>query len=63
MEERTRTEPVATSQSHAGPRLYRSPRLTAYGSVTKLTQGAGGSIADGASGMNRPDMPDTPGML
>jgi hypothetical protein len=37
-------------------RPYRSPKLTVYGSIAKLTQGPGGSIADGASGMSRPDM-------
>jgi hypothetical protein len=30
---------------------YAPPRLVAYGSVTKLTQGTGGSRADGGPGI------------
>ena len=56
MEDPTRTEPVATSPPPAKLRLYSSPRLTAYGSVAKLTQGPGGSVNDGMSGLNREDM-------
>ena len=32
---------------------YVSPQLTEYGNVEKLTQGSGGTAADGASGMTR----------
>jgi len=55
MEERETREP-ARSPSHQTLRPYHSPTLTAYGSVAKLTQGPGGSIPDGASGMARAEM-------
>jgi hypothetical protein len=32
-----------------GKRPYRSPKLTEYGSVAKLTQGGGSRQADGGS--------------
>ena len=55
MEERQPIEPEAEPVSNT-LRPYHSPTLTAYGSVAKLTQGPGGSIPDGTSGMVMVDM-------
>jgi hypothetical protein len=33
-------------------KVYRCPVLVEYGTVSKLTQGMGGTMNDGASGMN-----------
>ena len=41
------TTPPATR----APKAYRTPTLTLYGSVAKLTQGQEGSLCEGVSGM------------
>jgi len=51
MEKRKMHEPAATPPTQRVPRSYRTPTLTAYGSVAKLTQSIPGSLAEGESGM------------
>lgn len=43
---------MTQQQGSAGKKKpYRSPTLTEYGNVAKLTETKGGSFADGMSGM------------
>ena len=36
-------------QSEVAKKTYQSPALIEYGTLTKLTQGGGGAMADGAA--------------
>ncbi len=38
-------------EKNKGKKVYASPRLLDYGSVSKLTRGQNGSVPDGLSGM------------
>jgi hypothetical protein len=48
-QERSAGEHVAAQTSPARRLLYRSPALVEYGNVSKLTEGANGSIPDSNS--------------
>ena len=46
-----RCDDKTTTRATEQKKRYQAPSLTSYGPVEKLTQGALGTMADGASGM------------
>ena len=43
-------QPTRDTQPAAGKRPYSAPRLSAYGSIARITYGSMGNMTDGAPG-------------